>query len=127
MDGKAFERIVHDAVETLPERFRSLITNVAFLVEQWPDKETLRDMEIESPYDLLGLYRGVPLEERGFAYGNQLPDTIFIYQKPVEAWCEDTGEDLADTIRGTVIHEVGHFFSLSDEEMEQIEKEAGLS
>lgn len=126
MDSRAFERLVGNSVNTLPPRFRKLIENVAFLVEQWPDDETLEDMGFDSPYDLLGLYRGVPLEERGFAYGNQLPDTISIYQKPIEAYCEDTGEDITVVIKETVIHEVGHYFSLSDEEMERIEEEAGL-
>lgn len=126
MNRKAFERLVDQSVKGLPGHFRELMGNVAFLVEEWPDDDTLDEMEIESPYDLLGLYRGVPLEERGFAYGNQLPDTIFLYQAPIEAWCEDTGEDIADVIKETVIHEVGHFFSFSDEEMERIEEEAGL-
>lgn len=126
MNRKAFERLVDKSVKDLPGPFRKLMGNVAFLVEEWPDDDTLDEMEIESPYDLLGLYRGVPLEERGFAYGNQLPDTIFLYQAPIEAWCEDTGEDIADVIKETVIHEVGHFFSFSDEEMERIEEEAGL-
>ncbi|MDH4099167.1 MAG: metallopeptidase family protein [Nitrospirota bacterium] len=126
MDQRAFERLVGESVETLPARFRTLIENVAFIVEQWPDDETMEEMGLDSPYDLLGLYRGIPLEERGFSYGNQLPDTISIYQKPIEVYCRDTGEDIAVVIKETVIHEVGHYFSLSDEEMERIEHEAGL-
>lgn len=126
MNPEAFERMVQESVEGLPRRFKKLIDNVVFIVEPWPDEEILDEMEAESPYDLLGLYQGVPLEERGFAYGNQLPDTIFIYQHPIEAHCEDTGEDISVVIKETVIHEVGHYFSLSDEEMEHIWDEAGL-
>ena len=118
-----FERAVEAGLAALPEEFRERLANVAVMVEEWPDAETFREMELESGYDLLGLYRGWPLPERGIDYAGTLPDTIHLYRQAILAYCEDTGEVVVDCIVDTVIHEVGHYYGLSDEEMEQIEAE----
>ena len=118
-----FERAVEDAIAALPEDFRSRLENVAFMVEAFPDDETLAEMECEGPYELLGLYRGWPITERGTDYQGALPDTIHLYREPILAYCADTGEDVVDCIVETVIHEVGHYYGLSDDEMEAIEAE----
>jgi predicted Zn-dependent protease with MMP-like domain len=118
-----FERAVEDAIDALPEDFRSRLENVAFMVDAYPDAETLDEMECEGPYDLLGLYRGWPITERGVDYQGALPDTIHLYREPILAYCADTGEDVVDCIVDTVIHEVGHYYGLSDDEMEAIEAE----
>ena len=119
-----FEQAVARAIDALPEDFRSRLENVAFMVDPFPDEETLDEMECEGPYDLLGLYRGWPITERGTDYQGVLPDTIHLYREPILAYCAETGEDVVHCIVETVIHEVGHYYGLSDDEMHAIEAEA---
>jgi predicted Zn-dependent protease with MMP-like domain len=116
-----FEALVERALRTLPRLFKEKITNVAVVVEDWADDETLRELGIEPPDTLYGLYRGTDLTRRDSSYGNVLPDTIHIYQGPIEEDCEDA-EDMADLVRDTVIHEIGHYFGLDDDTMEGIEQ-----
>jgi predicted Zn-dependent protease with MMP-like domain len=104
----------------LPRGFRERIANVVVVVEDWADDETLAELGMEPPDTLYGLYRGVDLTERDSTYGNVLPDTITIYQGPIEEDCADEAE-MAEVIRDTVIHEVGHYFGLDDETMHRIE------
>jgi predicted Zn-dependent protease with MMP-like domain len=121
MTREAFERLVHDAVTLIPKRFRLEIKNLALVVESEPSPELLQEMEIEPPDTLYGLYQGTPLTERTWAFGNTLPDRIVIFQRPIEEDCEDEGEIRA-VIGETLIHEVGHYFGLSEEEIEEIEE-----
>jgi predicted Zn-dependent protease with MMP-like domain len=116
-----FEALVERALRTLPRRFKEKIANVAIVVEDWADDETLREVGIEPPDTLYGLYRGIDLTRRGASYGNVLPDTIHIYQGPVEEDCADDAE-MAELVRDTVIHEIGHYFGLDDDTMEGIEQ-----
>jgi len=116
-----FEALVERALRTLPRRFKEKIANVAIVVEDWADDETLRDVGIEPPDTLYGLYRGIDLTRRDTSYGNVLPDTIHIYQGPIEEDCADT-EEMAELVRDTVIHEIGHYFGLDDDTMEGIEQ-----
>jgi predicted Zn-dependent protease with MMP-like domain len=116
-----FEALVERALRTLPRRFREKIANVAIVVEDWADDETLRELDIEPPDTLYGLYRGVDLTHRDTSYGNVLPDTIHIYQGPIEEDCTDAAE-MAELVRDTVIHEIGHYFGLDDDTMEGIEQ-----
>ena len=95
--------------------------NLALVVETEPSLELLREMDIEPPDSLYGLYQGTPLTERTWAYGNALPDRITIFQRPIEEDCEDADEIRA-VIGETLIHEVGHYFGLSEEEIEAIEE-----
>jgi len=115
-----FEGLVARALRGLPRAFKTKLANVAVVVEDWPDEATLQEMEIEPPDTLYGLYRGVDLTHRDSFYGNVLPDTIHIYQGPIEEDCADERE-MADLVRDTVIHEVGHYFGLDDPTMEAIE------
>jgi predicted Zn-dependent protease with MMP-like domain len=85
-----------------------------------PSLALLAEMEIEPPDTLFGLYQGTPLTERGWGFGNTLPDRITIYQKPIEDVSE-TEEDVVTEIGETLIHEVGHYFGLSEEEIQDIE------
>jgi predicted Zn-dependent protease with MMP-like domain len=95
--------------------------NIAVVVEDEPSAELLEEMEIEPPDSLYGLYQGTPLPERTWTYGNTLPDRVTIFQKPIEEDCE--GEDDVRAVIGeTLIHEVGHYFGLSEEEIEEIEE-----
>jgi len=111
---------VEKALRRLPKRFKGKIENIAVVVEDWADDETLADVGVEPPYTLYGLYRGIDLTRRDSAYGNVLPDTITIYQGPIEEDCADEAE-MAELVRDTVIHELGHYFGLDDETMERIE------
>jgi predicted Zn-dependent protease with MMP-like domain len=116
-----FEALVERALRTLPRRFKEKIANVAIVVENWADDETLRELDIEPPDTLYGLYRGIDLTHRDTSYGNVLPDTIHIYQGPIEEDCADAAE-MAELVRDTVIHEIGHYFGLDDDTMEGIEQ-----
>jgi predicted Zn-dependent protease with MMP-like domain len=121
MTRAAFERLVREAVTLIPRRFRREITNLALVVESEPSGELLEEMEIEPPDTLYGLYQGTPLTERTWAYGNTLPDRIVIFQRPIEEDCQDE-DDIRAVIGETLIHEVGHYFGLSEEEIEEIEE-----
>ena len=121
MTHSEFEALVDRALRTLPRRFKEKIANVAIVVENWADDETLRELDIEPPDTLYGLYRGIDLTHRDTSYGNVLPDTIHIYQGPIEEDCADTAE-MAELVRDTVIHEIGHYFGLDDDTMEGIEQ-----
>ena len=121
MTRTEFERHVTDALATIPKRFRSAMRNIAIVVEEEPSPALLADMEIEPPDTLLGLYQGIPLTERRWDAGNQLPDRILIFQGPHERAAEDA-DDLADAVAETLIHEIGHYFGMSEEEIEDIEE-----
>lgn len=116
-----FEALVAEAVRLIPRRFRDEMRNVAVVVEDEPPPELLDEMEIPEGDTLFGLYQGTPLPERAWGYGNTLPDRIVIYQGPIEDACE-TEDEIVGTIGETVIHEFGHYFGLSEEEIEEIEE-----
>ena len=121
MDRAQFERLVADALASIPQRFRDAMTNVVIVVEDEPGRELLREMEIEPPDILFGLYQGTPLTERRWDYGNALPDRILLFQGPHEREADDD-DDLVVSIGETLIHEIGHYFGLSEEEIEEIEE-----
>ena len=120
MTRRQFEALVERGLRRLPRKFRDKLANIAVVVEDWPDDETLADLGIEPPDTLYGLYRGVDLTHRDSGYSNVLPDTVTIYQGPIEEDCADE-EEMAELVRETVIHELGHYFGLDDETMERIE------
>jgi predicted Zn-dependent protease with MMP-like domain len=116
-----FEQLVAEAITLIPKRFRREMQNIAVVVEDEPREELLKEMEIEPPDSLYGLYQGTPLPERTWGYGNTLPDRVTIFQRPIEEDCEDE-DDIRAVIGETLIHEVGHYFGLSEEEIEEIEE-----
>lgn len=116
-----FERLVSEAILLIPRRFRREMKNLAIVVEDEPSLDLLEEMEIEPPDSLYGLYQGTPLPERSFSTPIQLPDRITLYQRPIEEDCEDD-DDIRAVIGETLIHEVGHYFGLSEEEIEEIEE-----
>src|SRR5919106_4044867 len=120
MTRDQFSRLVEEALEEIPPRFRAEIRNVAVVVEDDPPPHVLEEMEVEPGGSLFGLYQGIPLPERSWGYGNTLPDRISIYQRPIEDACEDH-EEIIVCVAETVIHEFGHYFGLSEEEIEEIE------
>lgn len=121
MTRERFTKLVEEALAEIPRRFRKEMKNVAVVVEDEPPPHVLEEMEIEPPDSLFGLYQGTPLPERNWAYGNTLPDRISIYQRPIEEACDDDDE-IRDCVAETVIHEFGHYFGLSEEEIEEIEE-----
>jgi len=96
--------------------------NIDVVVEDFASQELLEEMGLRSPFDLLGLYQGIPFERRGFYYGNVLPDKITLFQMPIESICR-TEDEVKEKIREVVIHEVGHYFGLSDERLRELEHE----
>ena len=121
MTRAAFERLVVEATALIPKRFRREMKNLAVVVEDEPSPDLLAEMEIEAPDSLYGLYQGTPLPERVWAFGNALPDKITLFQRPIEEDCDDE-DDVRAVIGETLIHEVGHYFGLSEEEIEEIEE-----
>ncbi|MFO1145116.1 MAG: metallopeptidase family protein [Rhodospirillales bacterium] len=114
------DRIARAALADLPEPFAKHIRGILVRVE-FCDAETEAEMELESPFDLLGLYRGVSLDRKSIADGNPHVDMIFLYRRPIlDYWCE-TGEDLEHVVRHVLVHEIGHHFGLSDDDMHRIE------
>jgi predicted Zn-dependent protease with MMP-like domain len=121
MTREKFSELVEEALMEIPRRFRAAMKNVAVVVEDEPPPHVLQEMEVEPGDSLFGLYQGTPLTERGWGYGNTLPDRISIYQRPIEEACADD-EEIRDCVAETVIHEFGHYFGMSEEEIEEIEE-----
>lgn len=120
MTRDRFRQLVSEAIDTIPLRFRREFQNIAIVVEDRPSRALLEEMEIDPPDTLFGVYQGTPLTDRRWDHGNQLPDRIAIFQEPIEEVC-DTENDVVTEIGETLIHEVGHYFGLSEEEIEEIE------
>jgi predicted Zn-dependent protease with MMP-like domain len=121
VDRKQFERLVAEALASIPRRFKKAMQNIAIVVEDEPSAELLEEMAIEPPDTLLGLYQGIPLTERGWGHGNALPDRVLLFQGPHERDADDE-DDLVVAIGETLIHEIGHYFGMSEEQIEDIEE-----
>lgn len=112
------------ALRLLPEELKPYTGDVVILTQEFPDDDVCREMELESPYDILGLYQGTSLADKQIESSGNMPDMVFIYRRPIlDYWCE-TGEDLGHVVRHVLIHEIGHHFGFSDETMEAIEEAA---
>lgn len=121
MTRDTFAGLIEEAITLIPLRFREAMRNIAIIVEDHPPDALLAEMEIEPPDTLYGLYLGTPITERGWDDGNREPDQIVIYQGPHE---EDavSEDDLVAMVAETLIHEVGHYFGMSEEEIEEVEQ-----
>jgi predicted Zn-dependent protease with MMP-like domain len=119
MDRSDFEILVQNSLRKLPKKFKKKLANISVEVEDLPSRELLNDMGIRFG-TLFGLYQGVPLTERGWNYGNVLPDRIVIYQHPIESVAASP-EEIEKIVQDTVIHEIGHYFGFTDEELHEIE------
>jgi len=124
MTRRQFEALVEKSLRKLPRAFKEKVANIAVVVEAWADDETLAEMGIEPPDTLYGLYQGVDITQRDSTYGNVLPDVITIYQGPIEEDAADE-EEMAEIVRETVMHELGHYFGLDDDTMHRIEDGEG--
>jgi predicted Zn-dependent protease with MMP-like domain len=117
------ETLGAETLATIPEFLRRHVEDLIIRVEDFPDEEIEAAMEIESPFDLLGLYRGVTRAGRESGHSAPLVDMIFLYRRPIlDYWCE-TGDDLAAIVRHVLIHEIGHHFGFSDEDMARLDAE----
>ena len=118
------EAVTARAYASLPETLAAFVKNVVIRIEEFPDEEIQAEFELESPFDLLGLYRGVALTDQGVNDLRTDVDMIHIYRRPIlDYWC-DSGEDLTDIVRHVLIHEIGHHFGFSDEDMDRLEAQA---
>lgn len=114
--------LAEKALAEIPPDFRCHLGAVDIWVTEFPDAETMAEMSIESPFDLLGLYRGVSLAEKSLNDQTDKPDQVLLFRRPLlDYWCE-TGEELALLVRHVLIHEIGHHFGLSDDDMDRIER-----
>ncbi len=119
---KEFEDAAVSALRNLPKILKKKMENVDVVVEDRAPPAVMEEMELRSPYDLLGLYQGIPYDRRGFYYGNVLPDKITLFKDPIEALCR-TREEVEEKVREVVIHEVGHYFGLDDEALWELSHE----
>lgn len=116
-----FQLLVTEAMDSLPKRFRDAMVNMAIVVEDEPTLDQLREVEVEPPDTIYGIYEGIPLPERQWAHGNVLPDKITIFRVPILEDSHDE-DDIVVGVGETLIHEVGHYFGLSEEEIMEIEE-----
>jgi predicted Zn-dependent protease with MMP-like domain len=121
MTRERFRALVAEAIDSIPARFAAHVRNVAIVIEDAPSPGLLEEMDIEPPDTLLGLYQGTPLTERRWDHGNDLPDRVLLFQRPIEEDAEVDG-DVVGVIGETLIHELGHYFGLSEDEIMAIEE-----
>ena len=115
--------LAEQALAAMPVALREQVRGTAIIVEDMPDDETLDEMGIEEPWELTGLYRGVPLTRKSVLDAPQEPDTILLYREPILLEWIETGEDLFGLVRNVLVHEIGHHFGLSDADIDRLEKE----
>ena len=116
----AIEEIAQRHLNELPEEFRQYLGDIVFRVQDLPDAETIEALELASPYDLLGLYHGVDMASKSVMDPQPDIDMIFLYRLPMLDFCQETGEDLNNLVRHVLVHEIGHHFGLSDDDMQAI-------
>ncbi len=118
LSREEFRRLVAQAIASLPSRVMERLSNVDIVIKARPTSEELAMAEIDPMDTLFGLYTGVPLTKRSSSYGMVLPDKIILYQRSIEEGCR-TKEEIQTQIRATLLHEIGHHFGLSEDELEQ--------
>ena len=124
-----FEQVAAAAYGALPAEFKALAGEVPCVVSEVPDEETMREMALETEFDILGLFRGVGLPQGGATpFTGQLPNQVWLYRRPIlDYWAEsEDGETLGEIITHVLVHEIGHHFGFSDEDMEALEEQAAL-
>ena len=121
MDRERFRELVAQAIDSLPEEFRSKLENVDVVVADWPSPHQMASVGLKRGQTLLGLYQGVPQTKRGRGYGLVAPDKITIFQKPIEAKCHSEVEITAEIGR-VVRHEIAHHFGIGERRLRQLER-----
>ncbi|TAL04929.1 MAG: metallopeptidase family protein [Rhodospirillaceae bacterium] len=115
------DEMARAVLDELPALFKRFTADVVVQVAEFPDEEVCTEMELESPFDILGLYQGIALDEKLIESSGALPDMVFLYRRPILDYWSESGEDLRHIVRHVLIHEIGHHFGLSDAEMAAIE------
>mgnify|MGYP006196749389 FL=1 len=124
-DARQIERLADAAIARLPEPFRRHLNGVVFRVEEFADDDVLKELDLDNPFELSGLYSGRSLAEQSSMLSGELPPMIHLYRRPLlDEWAE-TGVSLEALVTHVIVHEVGHHFGLSDEDMHAIEDAAG--
>ena len=123
-DTTTFERLARESLERLPDPFREHLSDIVIRIEEFADDETLDALDLDDPWDLTGLYHGRPVGEQSVWMTADMPPTVTLYRQPLLAEWHDTGVDLGDLINHVVVHEVGHHFGLSDDDMHRLEDDA---
>lgn len=127
MNRRSFEQLTETVFEALPKALLEHVDNVIFVIEDWPDDETMAAMALASRFDLLGLYRGLPLAERSIDMSGTLPDEILLYQGPIEFWAKEDHVSVYDVIYDTLLHEIGHHFGFDEEQLAALEQDASAA
>ncbi len=122
VERETFEELVRQALATLPEEIAERMSNVDVEVQERPTERQLRSLGVPSGRTLLGLYQGIPLTRRTSGYNLVSPDRIIIFQRPLELTSRGD-DDLVERVRDTVIHEIAHHFGISDERLQEMERE----
>jgi predicted Zn-dependent protease with MMP-like domain len=118
------QELAEQAFTSLPTEFRALTDGIVFVVQDFPDDDVMRDMELQSEFDILGLFHGPDLGARVAGYGSPDPTMILLYRRPILDYWAEHDETLGNIVRHVLVHEIGHHFGLSDEQMEAIEDAA---
>jgi predicted Zn-dependent protease with MMP-like domain len=119
LSNKEFDHIVKQAIARIPEEIRQHLDNILITVQQRPSRDMLEELGYPPDEPLLGVYWGVPLNERSVAEPPLYPDTIYIFKEPLEEMCADR-EELEEEIEITVVHEVAHFLGMSEERLAEL-------
>lgn len=115
------EKMAEEALASIPAELLTLVGDLLIQIEDFPDEDTEREMGLDSPFDLLGLYRGVDMTRQSVMDLKLSPDMVYLYRRPIlDYWCE-SGEELPHIVRHVLIHEIGHHFGFSDDDMDRIE------
>ena len=118
----AFEILAQTAFDRLPDEFRALCADVIFNVTEFPEDDVCKELEAESPFDILGLFTGIGLPQQGYApQTGQMPNTIHLYRRPILDYWAEHDETLGGIVTHVLVHEIGHHFGFSDDDMEAIE------
>ena len=116
------EAIARRALDSLPEPFASHLRDVVLLIEDFADERTLKAVDIEEPFDLTGIYEGIPITERSVEHSGTMPDRIRLFRRPILDEWADGDDTLEHLVAHVLVHEVGHHFGLSDDDMHALEE-----
>ncbi|HEY6919039.1 MAG TPA: metallopeptidase family protein [Tabrizicola sp.] len=117
------EQLAHEAISTLPEPFREPATHIRLRIEEFPDEDMLDELQIDDPFELTGLYDGIPLTEKSTADQVIKPDVIWLFRRPIlDEWAERGDVSIQELISHVVVHELAHHFGWSDEDIAKIDR-----
>jgi predicted Zn-dependent protease with MMP-like domain len=117
------EQLAHEAISTLPAQFRELATHIRLRVEDFPDEETVEALGLDDPFELTGLYDGIPLTEKSVADQATRPDVIWLFRRPIlDEWAERGNVSISELVAHVVIHELAHHFGWSDDQIAAIDQ-----